>query len=80
MAKKLSRFPGWQVPTFSYDESKVRHAVKIPGSDIYMSTGYSAQGSMEYIRALLLLYELNIETDFVYSARSNKKEQEAESE
>lgn len=76
MAKKNEFFPGWLKPAFSYDPAKVNSKERIPGTDIYFASGFSAQGSIEYIRALLKKYEIDIETEFVYSARSNKKEAE----
>lgn len=78
MAKNEEFFPGWQALTFSYDKTKVRNPMRIADSDIYMSSGYSAQGSIEFISALLRVCEMNIETDFIYSARSNKTEKEGE--
>lgn len=78
MASNNERFPGWGVPVFSYDESVLRNPLKLKkGSDIYISSNYSASDCICFIRALLRLYEINLEEDFVYSARpSNGKERE----
>ena len=76
MARSNERFPGWIACPFSYDINQVKKPVKIPGSEIYMPSGYSASGCIDFVRALIKLYELDIETDFVYSARSYKSEKE----
>ena len=74
MAKNADCFPGWQNPAFSYDPAKVRGNVKIEGTDIYMISGFSAYDCISFIKALLIKYDLDPSSDFVYSARSNKKE------
>ena len=76
MARSLEHFPGWSSPAFAYDSTKLNNAVKIPGSEIYMITGFSAAGCIEYVRALMRKYELDITKDFIYSARSSKSEDE----
>lgn len=73
MARENECFPGWQTPAFSYDPEQVRGDDKIPETDIYMISGFSAPDCIEFIRALLLKCNLDIESDFIYSARSNKK-------
>ena len=71
MAKNEETFGGWTNPMFSYDESAVRNPFELKkGSGIYMSTGYSAHDCVCIIRELLKCYDLDIEEDFVYSARS----------
>ena len=75
MAKKNEVFHGWMNPVFSYDKDKVKYAFQIDNSDVYMSIGYSAYDTVCYLRALLKCYDLDIEEDFVYSARNNKKEE-----
>lgn len=73
MAKNNEAFSGWQKPIFSYDEKAVRGASELKkGTGIYISTGYSASDCISIIRRLLKNYDLNLEEDFVYSARSNK--------
>lgn len=73
MAKNNAFFEGWRVPVFSYDENAVKNASELKkGSGIYISSGYSATDCIYFIRALLKLYELDLEEDFVYSARSTK--------
>lgn len=70
MARNLEVFPAWQNPVFAYDKDAIRNAVKLKNdSDIYISTGYSAYDCICFIKALLKKYDLNLEEDFVYSAR-----------
>lgn len=70
MAKNNTRFAGWTNIMFSYDESAVKNPYKLKkDSDIYISTGYSAQDCASIIRNLLKLYGLDADEDFVYSAR-----------
>lgn len=73
MAQNNECFSGWNIPMFSYDENAVKNAHELKkGTGIYISSGYSASDCIYIIRELLKLYELDIEEDFVYSARSNK--------
>lgn len=75
MARINEVFPGWGNPIFSYDEKAVKGAIELKkGTGIYISTGYSAHNCVWIIRELLKLHDLDIEEDFVYSARSYKKE------
>jgi uncharacterized protein with ParB-like and HNH nuclease domain len=70
MARKSEAFPTWLNPVFSYDENAIKGAVKLKkDSDIYISTGYSANDCICFIREMLKKYDLNPEEDFVYSAR-----------
>ena len=70
MARSLEVFPAWQNPVFAYDRDAIRNAVKLKNdSDIYISTGYSAYDCICFIKALLKKYDLDLEEDFVYSAR-----------
>ena len=70
MASAQEVFPAWLNPVFAYDETAVRNPVKLKrDSDIYISTGYSAYDCICFIRALLKKYDLDLEEDFVYSAR-----------
>ena len=70
MARNLEVFPAWQNPVFAYDKDAIRNAVKLKNdSDIYISTGYSAYDCICFIKALLKKYDLDLEEDFVYSAR-----------
>ncbi len=72
MARSLEVFPAWQNPVFAYDRDAIRNAVKLKNdSDIYISTGYSAYDCICFIKALLKKYDLDLEEDFVYSARPN---------
>ena len=72
MARDLEVFPAWQNPVFAYDKDAIRNAVKLKNdSDIYISTGYSAYDCICFIKALLKKYDLDLEEDFVYSARPN---------
>jgi len=79
MAKNNEVFSGWLNPVFSYDENAVKGAYDFKkGSGIYISTGYSAYDCICFIRELLKTYDLDLEEDFVYSARSNKNVQSEE--
>ena len=70
MARNLEVFPAWQNPVFAYDKDAIRNAVKLKNDiDIYISTGYSAYDCICFIKALLKKYDLDMEEDFVYSAR-----------
>lgn len=72
MASNKEVFPSWSSPVFSYEETAVRNPVKLKkDADIYISTGYSAYDCICFIRALLKKYDLDIEEDFIYSARPN---------
>ena len=73
MARNHEKFPTWVNPVFSYEESGVRNPVKLTkDADIYISTGYSAYDCICFIRALLKKYDLDIEEDFIYSARPTR--------
>ena len=76
MASKLETFSNWSIPVFSYDESKIHGKVKMQGTEIYISTGFSASDCVSFIRGMLNKYDLDIEQDFVYSARNNKSNAE----
>lgn len=79
MAKNNEVFPGWINPVFSYDENAVKEARDLrKGSGIYISSGYSAYDCICFIRELLKEYDLDIEEDFVYSARSYKTQADEE--
>lgn len=72
MASLKEVFPNWINPVFSYDEAAIRNPVKLKkDSDIYISTGFSAFDCISFIRELLKKHNLDIEEDFVYSARPN---------
>jgi len=71
MANAQEVFPTWSNPVFAYDETAVRNPVKLKkDADIYISTGYSAYDCICFISALLKKYDLDLEEDFVYSART----------
>ena len=73
MAKNNEAFPGWVSPVFSYDKDIVKSDFEFKkGTGIYISSGYSASDCIWFIRALLKAYDLDIDEDFVYSARSSK--------
>lgn len=62
--------PSWQSVLLSYDKEKVKNPYKLNDeSEIYISTGYSSENCIWFIRGLLLKYDLSIEEDFVYSAK-----------
>ncbi len=73
MAKTTEVFSGWFYPLLSYDEHAVKNAFELKkGTGIYISTGYSAHDCISIIRELLKRYDLDLEEDFVYSARAYK--------
>lgn len=73
MAKNNETFQNWLNPAFSYDKEIVKSDVEFKkGTGIYISSGFSAFDCICFIRALLKMYDLDIEEDFVYSARSYK--------
>ena len=80
MAKNLETFKDWINPVFSYNPKDVKGTVKLEGTNIYISTGYSAYDCVSFIRGLLRKYDLDIEEDFVYSARSYQPSKSADSE
>lgn len=81
MAKNHEVFPSWVNPVFSYDVNAVKNPVELKrDSGIYISTGYSAYDCICFIRALLKKYDLNIDEDFVYSARNTKQSDDTEGE
>ncbi len=70
MASNNEAFSGWANPVLSYDESVLRNPVRLKkDSDIYISTGYSAADCIYFVQGLLKSYELDLEEDFIYSAR-----------
>ena len=74
MAKNNEPFPSWSNPVFSYDKEVVKSDVEFKkGTGIYISTGYSAFDCICFIRALLKLHDIDIQEEFVYSARSYKE-------
>ncbi len=75
MAKANETFHGWLNPVFSYDKEVVKSDLEVKkGTGIYMvNSGFSAFDCICFIRALLKMYDLDIEEDFVYSARSYKE-------
>lgn len=76
MAKNSESFNGWIVPAFSYDIDKIKGDYELKkGTGIYISTGYSAADCIWFIRDLLKRYDLDLEEDFVYSARSYQKDE-----
>ena len=76
MAASKEAFPTWTSPVFAYDQTALRNPVKLTkDTDIYISTGYSAYDCICFIRALLKKYDLDLEDDFVYSARPNSSKE-----
>lgn len=81
MARNHEKFPTWLNPVFSYEETGVKNPVELKkDSGVYISTGYSAYDCISFIRALLKKYDLDIEEDFAYSARSTKANNENQEE
>ena len=59
-------------PFCSYDLAKVKNGQELKaGTGIYLSTGFSAHDCVSIIRNLLRRYDLDVNEDFVYSARPN---------
>ena len=74
MAKTDEKFANWQIPIFSYDKKVVKGDNELKsGTGIYISTGYSAYDCIWIIKELLKKHDLDIEEDFVYSARANSQ-------
>jgi len=76
MARSGETFTDWINPVFSYEKDGVKGDTKLEGTNIYISTGYSAYDCVSFIRGLLRKYDLDVEEDFVYSARSTKADGE----
>ena len=72
MAKTGEALSGWWSTVFSYDKNGVKNGMKLQGTDIYISTGYSAYDCIAFIKGLLEKYELDLDEDFIYSARPYK--------
>jgi len=76
MARNNEKLLSWsQRVMFSYDVEEFNGEYKIEGTEIYENTGFSASHIMYIVRELLDRYEIE-RSDFVYSARSNKPEDE----
>lgn len=72
MARRNEKLLSWsQNIMFSYDVDQIYGDYKLEGTDIYVSSGFSAAHIMDIIRALLDRYDIE-RSDFVYSARSYK--------
>ena len=79
MAKGNEVFPGWLNPVFSYDKDAVKGAFELKkGTGIYISTGYSAYDCVCFVRELLKAHDLDVEEDFIYSARTSKSASDKE--
>ena len=76
MARTNDTFSDWISPVFSYDEKTIRGNTKLEGTDIYISTGYSASDCISFIKGLLKKYEMNLAEDFLYCAKSSIRETE----
>lgn len=72
MALNNEILPGWKNVAFSFDKDSVKNGMKLRGTEIYITTGYSASDLVWFIRELLRKYDLDIAQDFVYCARSYK--------
>lgn len=71
LARNEENLPYWNTPTFSYNKENIRHAERLnDDSDIYMSSNFSARDCMWSIKGLLMVYNLNLDEDFCYNARS----------
>ena len=70
MARTNDKFSDWTIPVFSYDSNLLRNAIKLQGTDIYITSGYSASDCVSFIKGLLRKYDLDITQDFIYCAKS----------
>ena len=81
MARTLEKFPTWLNPVFSFDANDVKYPVELKkDAGIYISTGYSAYDCICFIRALLKKHDLDLDEDFVYSARPTKQTDDTKEE
>ena len=78
MAKNNESLSGWVSTAFSYDVNSIKSDEKIQDTDIYMGSNYSARDCIAFIKGLLEKYELDIDEDFIYSAKPNKDVEENE--
>ncbi len=76
MARTNDKFSDWVNPVFSYDSKMIKGNTKLEGTEIFISTGYSAYDCVSFIKGLLRKYDLNIAEDFVYCAKSTKSDSE----
>lgn len=60
---------------FSYNPFNKKSDDRIVGTNIFVKSGLSASSCIDYIRELLDVYELNIDEDFVYSAKQTGKQE-----
>lgn len=74
MAAQTESLPGFQVPAFSYDKKDLRLPVRIPDTDIYMFSCFTANDYVKCIKELLKRYDFDIANEFVYSAMANEKD------
>lgn len=76
MARNEMTFPGWGTLAFSYDKEKLRKGyLLIKDAGIYVANNFSAPDCVYFIKELLKLYDLDLEEDFLYSARSWESDQ-----
>ena len=72
--------PNSKYAVFSYDPDCILDAEQkemIDGTSIYFSTGFSAQHAMALIKMLLERYDIE-ESEFVYSAKTNRSQRKRE--
>lgn len=69
MATENETIADWSgITMFSYDSSKTKGNYKIPGTNIYQSTNFSAWYIIRFIKTLIDKYDLSYD-EFLYSAR-----------
>ena len=74
MAKDNETLAEWSnIVMFTYDPNIAKGEYKIPNTNIYQATGFSAWYIMTFIKKMLDKFELSMD-DFVYSARPKTKD------
>ena len=74
MAKDNETLAEWSnIVMFTYDPNIAKGEYKIPNTNIYQATGFSAWYIMTFIKKMLNKFELSMD-DFVYSARPKTKD------
>lgn len=72
MARTNEKFGGWKFPAVTYDHTLLKKGKRLyADSDIYVCcTGFDAKTCIFFIQKMLKRYNLDLATDFSYSARN----------
>uniref|UniRef100_UPI0040268447 DUF262 domain-containing protein n=1 Tax=Dialister sp. TaxID=1955814 RepID=UPI0040268447 len=72
MARTNEKFGGWRFPAVTYDHALLKKGKRLyADSDIYVCcTGFDAKTCLFFIQQMLKRYNLDLATDFSYSARN----------